>query len=91
MYTSETAIYADSEGNIVPEDSPDAATLVVAAGGTITDEEAAKYGLTDEGAASEEGEASKVADRPTAASDETAPTARPAEDQPAAAPKPTKK
>jgi hypothetical protein len=49
MYTSDVNVYADSEGNIVSEDSPDAATLVVAAGGTITDEEAAKYGLTDEG------------------------------------------
>ena len=86
MYTSEVAVYADSEGNVVPEDSPDAATLVVAAGGTITDEEAAKYGLTDEGAASEEGEASKVADRP--ATDEKPP---PADDHPAAAPKPAKK
>jgi hypothetical protein len=67
VYTSETAIYADSEGNIVPEDSPEAATLVVAAGGTITDEEAAKYGLTDEGGAkrkSDDAPADDAADAP---------------------------
>jgi hypothetical protein len=73
MYTSETAIYADSEGNVVPEDSPDAAIMVVAAGGTITDEEAAKYGLTDESAASDEGAASKVAERSAAPTEDKGP------------------
>jgi hypothetical protein len=86
MYTSEVDVYANSEGEVVPADSPDAAILVVAAGGTITDEEAAKYGLTNESAASDEGAASKVADRP--ATDEKP---APADDHPAAAPKPAKK
>lgn len=46
MYYSDKAVYADANGKVVAGDSPDAAFLVVAAGGTITDEQAAKYGLT---------------------------------------------
>jgi hypothetical protein len=74
MYTSETAVYANSDGEVVPEDSPDAAYLVVAAGGTITDEEAAKYGLTDDGAAkrkSDDAPADAPADAPGSAGPKT--------------------
>jgi hypothetical protein len=94
VYTAEENIYADSEGNIVPEDSPEAATLVVAAGGTITDEEAAKYGLTDDSTAPSEGEegtASSLADRPAAAEEAEDKGHAPGGPSGPATPKPTKR
>jgi len=91
MYTSETAVYANSEGEVVPADSPDAATLVVAAGGTITDEEAAKYGLTDEeGGAKRKSDDAPADDAADARAD--APADAPAPDDKAAdAPRPDDK
>lgn len=94
MYTSEVDVYANSEGEVVPADSPDAAILVVAAGGTITDEEAAKYGLTDDSTAPSEGEegtASSLADRPAAAEEVEDKGHAPGGPSGPATPKPTKK
>jgi hypothetical protein len=45
MYTSSERLYLDKSGNIVPEDSPHVNSLLVAAGGQITEADARKYGL----------------------------------------------
>lgn len=46
MYTSDKRIYVDDADNIVNEDDPKAARLLVAEGGTLSEEEATRYGLT---------------------------------------------
>lgn len=49
MYRSDKRLYTTADGSrIVPEDSVDAAVLLVAEGGEIPDELAEKYGLTGE-------------------------------------------
>lgn len=45
-YTAEERIYVDRDyTQVVPEDNPDGAILLVPKGGTLTDEDAARWGL----------------------------------------------
>jgi hypothetical protein len=44
-YTADRRLYLDKGGNVVEADSPDRATLLVAEGGTLSTEDAARYGL----------------------------------------------
>jgi hypothetical protein len=44
-YTADRRLYLDRDGNVVEADSPDRATLLVAEGGTLSTEDAARYGL----------------------------------------------
>jgi hypothetical protein len=48
-YTSDKRLYLDQDGN-VSEEPPASGTLLVGEGGELTDEDAAKYGLTGGGA-----------------------------------------
>lgn len=46
VYVSDKRLHVNSDkSKVVPEDHPDAAYLLVAEGGELSDEEAAKYGL----------------------------------------------
>lgn len=46
MWTSDRRIYVDAmRTRVVPEDSPEAAYLLVGAGGQIPEDEARRYGL----------------------------------------------
>jgi hypothetical protein len=48
MYTSEKRLYlADDGKTVVEEGNPRAATLLVGAGGQLSDEDARRYGLTE--------------------------------------------
>jgi hypothetical protein len=44
-WTADHDIYVDAGGNVVPEDSPDAAYLLVAEGGTLSAEQAQALGV----------------------------------------------
>jgi hypothetical protein len=44
-YTAEERLYLDADGNVVKEGDPKAATLLVGAGGQLSDEDARRYGL----------------------------------------------
>jgi hypothetical protein len=48
-FTSSERLYLDKDGNVVGADDPNRASLLVAAGGTMSAEDAAKYGLNEEG------------------------------------------
>lgn len=50
-YTADRRLYLDKEGNLVEADDPKKNELLVAEGGTLSAEDAAKYGLTGEKAA----------------------------------------
>lgn len=46
MYTADKRLYVNADGTkVVDEDSPDAASLLIAEGGELSDEDAKKYGL----------------------------------------------
>lgn len=45
-YTSDKRLYLTREGEVVEEGDERAATLLVGAGGQLSDEQAAQYGLT---------------------------------------------
>lgn len=45
-YTSDKRLYLTREGEVVEEGDERAATLLVGEGGQLSDEQAAKYGLT---------------------------------------------
>lgn len=47
-YIAKERLYLDADGNVVGADDPNRATLLVGKGGTLTAEQAAKYGLTGE-------------------------------------------
>lgn len=44
-FTSDRRLFLDADGNVVEEGDPRAATLLVGAGGQLSDEEARRYGL----------------------------------------------
>jgi hypothetical protein len=47
VFKADERIYVNADRSaVVPEDSPDAAFLLVGEGGELPDEDAAKYGLT---------------------------------------------
>lgn len=48
-YTSDKRLYLDADGNVV-EDEATAVSLLVGEGGTMSDEDAVKYGLTGKAA-----------------------------------------
>ena len=50
-YTSDKRLYLTREGEVVGEGDERAATLLVGEGGQLSDEQAAKYGLTGKQAA----------------------------------------
>lgn len=45
-YTADRRLYLDKDGKLVEADNPARATLLVAKGGKLSAEDAAKYGLT---------------------------------------------
>lgn len=47
MYTATERLYLDAEGKVVKADDPNRTSLLVAAGGSLTDAEARRYGLLD--------------------------------------------
>jgi cell division septation protein DedD len=94
-YTSDKRLYLNRDQTaIVPEDSAEAASLLVAEGGQISDELAAKYGLTNrvpegEDTAKAEGqEASATTTTPAPPKPTPAPPA-PSPNPPTPAPTPT--
>ena len=52
-YTANRRLYLDKSGNLVEENDPNKATLLVHAGGTLPRDVAERYGLTEEKAAAE--------------------------------------
>lgn len=66
VYTSDKALYVNADkSRVVPGDSPEAAFLLVGEGGQLSDEDAAKYGLTKP----ETKEAKPAADKAVKAAD----------------------
>jgi hypothetical protein len=57
-FVSDKRVYADRDGNVVDAKDPNRARLVVAEGGTLSHEEALKYGLVKEGEEAESPESS---------------------------------
>jgi hypothetical protein len=52
-FVSDKRVYADRDGNVVDAKDPNRARLVVAEGGSLSHEEALKYGLVKEGEGAE--------------------------------------
>lgn len=67
MYVATERLYADKDGNLVGEKDPKKAYLVVGVGGTLSDEDARRYGLIDAPAAkATEPKANKAIGKPPA-------------------------
>lgn len=48
MYTATEPLYLNKAGEVVKAKDPTRVTLLISTGGTLTDEQAARYGLTND-------------------------------------------